>query len=396
MRKIFLLMLAVVMVLSVTACSDNAPPAEINDSSNVMSIPTTQSTAEPSEATGLSTDESVDTPTDSAELPRIEDSFPGEVLYEGIPVSLFFQATIDEVVGVLGIPADNNEYTCIYDDISFYRDEEGKVTSVESFNLEAFTLDGNALDKDRTGLISIIGNPSSEGDGGSGHEITFYQEKYTLKIATGDYESVAWRIFVYPDLSETWARKKVESWLENTKFPNPVTISGVDYTEEEIDEDYHSYELSEDYGNSVNYITRVCINRKTGEMFSSSGYGEFTPLDEWYYAKYINDNSGNSNQSGKPVSADGYIISSGATIYVKGGGWSMMGSLTEGVINFKADGGYSITWVAVLENMGINGWQRSKIYKDGLVTKFYSPTTKQSLMFYSPSNVSLDKLYINP
>ncbi len=121
----------------------------------------------------------------------------GEVMYNGISLSQFFKLSADEVIATLGTPSEYNEAKVFYDDIDFYTDN-GRITSAESFSPGKFTINGTPLEKNRAELIDLLGNPSSEGEGGSGYEMSFEQDNYKLTILTGDKESVAWRVFVYP------------------------------------------------------------------------------------------------------------------------------------------------------------------------------------------------------
>lgn len=99
------------------------------------------------------------------------------------------------------------------------------------------------------------------------------------------------------------------------------------------------------------------------------------------------------------TSADGHLISSGDTVYVKGGGWSLFGSATEAMVKIEMDGSATITWVAVLENMGVNGWQRNEIYPDTniLLDRFnvWSPSMKRNMVFHPPENTSYDQLFFD-
>lgn len=118
-----------------------------------------------------------------------------KVLYEGIPVSQFFVLSADELVEVLGLPVDYNEYTLIYDDIEFWLDN-GKITSAESFSLEKFTVNGDTLETRRNELIALLGDPSDEGEGGSGYQLEFSLEDCEIVIAMD--EDISWRVWLYP------------------------------------------------------------------------------------------------------------------------------------------------------------------------------------------------------
>lgn len=145
----------------------------------------------------LYTDEWVET-MNTAAVPSEQNYTPdssnmGEVLYEGLPVSQFFALSADELVETLGTPIDYSEYTLIYDDIEFGLDN-GKVTSAESFSLGKFTVNGDTLEKGREGLIALLGNPSDESEGGSGHQLEFSLENCEIIIATD--EDIAWRVWL--------------------------------------------------------------------------------------------------------------------------------------------------------------------------------------------------------
>lgn len=125
-----------------------------------------------------------------------ENSFHGEVLYNGIPVSQLFELPLDDVVKALGTPLIHDEYKCAYNEIEFGL-YSGEISAAESYNPEKFIKDGVTLAKNRTELINLLGNPYSEGDFGSGYEMAFECLNYSLSISIGDYDGTAWKIYAW-------------------------------------------------------------------------------------------------------------------------------------------------------------------------------------------------------
>lgn len=121
-----------------------------------------------------------------------------DVNYEGVSLSQLMNVSSDEVVALLGTPVIYDEYKLAYDDIEFYLDS-GEITYAESFSPEKFALGGTPLAQNRSMLLTILGQPVNEGEGGSGYEMTFEQNGYMLTVATGDEDDIAWRITIAPN-----------------------------------------------------------------------------------------------------------------------------------------------------------------------------------------------------
>ena len=84
--------------------------------------------------------------------------------------------------------ASHNEYYG-YDDMMFILDYlTGDIGHIE-LNPSAFTVDGVTLDKDREGLLKILGNPTDEGwaDGEYGGYYLYYERSaYSMQITLTD------------------------------------------------------------------------------------------------------------------------------------------------------------------------------------------------------------------
>lgn len=121
-----------------------------------------------------------------------------DVNYEGVSLSQLLDLPADEVIALLGPPVVHDEYKLAYDTIEFELDG-GRITSAESFNPEKFLISGTPLAQNRSMLPALLGEPTHEGEGGSGYEMTFDMDGYVLTIATGDKDGAAWRIFITPN-----------------------------------------------------------------------------------------------------------------------------------------------------------------------------------------------------
>lgn len=102
---------------------------------------------------------------------------------------------------VLGTPVAYDEYNLDYDDIDFNLDGNGKISSAQTFSPEKSMIDGVTLDKGQKELVALFGNPSNEGEGGSGYQLEFSLEGYRVVMAIGEDEmgeDTAWRVWLYP------------------------------------------------------------------------------------------------------------------------------------------------------------------------------------------------------
>jgi hypothetical protein len=120
-------------------------------------------------------------------------------------------------------------------------------------------------------------------------------------------------------------------------------------------------------------------------------------VDLDFYTDESDTNDGQTDQNGEPVSADGYILTSGMTVYFKNGAYlHALGSITEAVINQKTDGSWSINWVAVHENhMFDGGWLRGEIKADYFGAMTYYSYTHMKQVPFNPPEASFDKCYVD-
>lgn len=220
-----------------------------------------------------------------------------EVLYNGIPVSSFFTQTVDEVIAVLGAPSDHNEYKMFYDNIDFWL-SGNKITSGESFSPEEFTYNGSSLDKTRDELIELLGYPSEEDpNGGSGYELVFDKENYRIAIATGDTESKAWRLWIYPPQSASIGNTSVhfpittsaeaeaifDKWLDSNPLPGSVSLQFIsDGYRDGLGEENFVYSLLIDGDALLN----IAIRKSDGRIGYLASDREILDLDQWYYDRY--------------------------------------------------------------------------------------------------------------
>ena len=111
-----------------------------------------------------------------------EKLYPGEVLYNGIPVNWFFDYTIEEIIDAWGEPLDGYGN---YGDIEFWQNIiTGKIISVHG-KPSAFDINGVSLDKNREGLIALLGNPVYEG---TDFDWGIEKEVFYMGYELSDYE----------------------------------------------------------------------------------------------------------------------------------------------------------------------------------------------------------------
>jgi hypothetical protein len=390
MRKLCLL-LAVVMLLLCASCTNSASPA-IEDGAT-----SSPSASEPSTSPVGSVVIDMPTPTQTP-MPEPEDLYPGELLFKGTPMSWFLNSTRADIFRFFTDDPDNDDAKDIQGGLSIKSDY------IESEQIEDFTINGVSL-ANFNEVEALLGEALYE-------DIRYGYNTYAVADCVID------AFFGMGEVNRIWVKshkfttedessQALETWLWEHPLRSSVYLQDIgEYNYDAalnylLPGTYDAWTLttSENEINEDTVIAYIFVCRETGEMFSIDLFNAAAvSVDEWYYY-YTNipdpvlNPSQNSN--GDYVSADGYIINSGATVYKKGGGWSLFGSVTECVINLKTDGSYTVDFVAVLESMGLYGWERSEIYKEYGTLKVWSPSTKRTLGFLKPDSVSLDQLYID-
>jgi len=129
------LALAVFLLFSLAACKSVSPPPLDNDASGTSEAITTESAP------------------------------PEAVLYDGKPIVKYLGGTADEITVMMGVPlgdsGDNPPSRIDYDGIHFWYDD-GIFVRAEVYNLDLLEVDGVPLDKNRAGLIGLLGEPAHE------------------------------------------------------------------------------------------------------------------------------------------------------------------------------------------------------------------------------------------
>lgn len=146
-----------------------------------------------------------------AEILRLDDYYnkyfndvhpsTGEVLYKGIPLSQFFNLTIDDAVNALGAPTHEGYYEgpvyVFNDELSFRFDNlTGEIVFIETRIPHILETNGIALGKKREEIINALGTPT--------HEITFYDEMenknvYKMEYSLNEYGIVLSIQMPHPD-----------------------------------------------------------------------------------------------------------------------------------------------------------------------------------------------------
>ena len=122
---------------------------------------------------------------------------PKIVTCGGKPITPLLGRTPDDVINVLGAPVSSSHddsgaiINIYYDDVLIWFDN-GLFTFLENYNPGALEIDGISLDKDRTALIGLLGEPDYEdwGEGAYGAEdayiMIYYQQNYRLSLEFWD------------------------------------------------------------------------------------------------------------------------------------------------------------------------------------------------------------------
>lgn len=97
---------------------------------------------------------------------NIRSSYDGEMTFNGVPVSSFIGVPIYSITYIWGEPSEYTQsgaYNAYrYDGIEFVTNDAGKINTVE-LTPELCSIDGNTLNKNRDGLVGILGLPTNEG-----------------------------------------------------------------------------------------------------------------------------------------------------------------------------------------------------------------------------------------
>lgn len=97
---------------------------------------------------------------------NIRSFYDGEMTFNGVPVSSFIGVPIYSITYFWGEPSEYTQsgaYNAYrYDGIEFVTNDAGKINTVE-LTPELCSIDGNTLDKNRDGLVGILGLPTNEG-----------------------------------------------------------------------------------------------------------------------------------------------------------------------------------------------------------------------------------------
>ncbi|MDE7245136.1 MAG: zinc ribbon domain-containing protein [Oscillospiraceae bacterium] len=111
--------------------------------------------------------------------------YSGQIVFDGVPASIFLDEYIDTVIDSLGTPDDYSygygvNY-CIYDGLDLEFDYEGLIYTVQ-MEAQHCTFDGIALNTTQDKLIGMLGNPTSEGDTTSSRRILFEGTYYDVDV----------------------------------------------------------------------------------------------------------------------------------------------------------------------------------------------------------------------
>jgi hypothetical protein len=312
-------------------------------------------------------------------------------------MSWFLNSTRADIFRFFEDDPDNDDANDIQGGLSI------KTGYIESEQIEDFTINGISL-ANFDEVEAFLGEVQYE-------DIRYGYKTYIISDCAID------AFFLRSDITRIWvkshkfttedeSKQALETWLWEHPLRGSVYLqemseynynAGINYLPSGT---YDAWTLttSENEINEDTVIAYVFVCRETGAMTKVSLFNATAiSMDEWYYFDYTNipEATPNQNSNGDYVSADGYIINSGSTVYKNGGGMSLFGSVTECVINFKTDGSYTVTCVAVHESMGLYGWQRNEIYSQYGHLKFYSPSIKRDWFFSTPDSVSLNQLYVD-
>jgi hypothetical protein len=217
------------MVPSIVAESDKSLVINLNDSSGTAVMPfiirtgATGNGTQTGRTNSTSSQQASDKTSSGTVTDNMNNDYPDEILYNDVPIIIIFELPIDEALAVFGTPVDGTESSLIYENIEV-RMYNNKIVSMESFFPDKFAINGTSLETDRIGLIKLLGEPSSEGEGGSGYEMKFERNNYALTIATGDYEGTAWKIWINYYYGDDGSSD--DYYNEDDSYPDEIIYNG--------------------------------------------------------------------------------------------------------------------------------------------------------------------------
>ena len=124
-------------------------------------------------------------------------TYPREILYQGIPVIEYLNGTVDGIRRIL--EASDESVVQNYQEV-YFRVKDQEIENIFSWNPGEFSVNGFTLDKDRDGIVALLGNPIYEGwDEGEGTEeyVLFYDfPEYRVIISMWDPSEIVNRIYM--------------------------------------------------------------------------------------------------------------------------------------------------------------------------------------------------------
>ena len=121
----------------------------------------------------------------------------GRIFYQGIPVIDYLNGTVDGIRTVLEVSDEDGVQN--YQEVYFWvKDHE--IENIFSWEPDKFSVNGTTLDKDRDGIVAVLGNPISERwDEGEGTDeyVMFYDfPEYRVIISMWDPSETVNRIYM--------------------------------------------------------------------------------------------------------------------------------------------------------------------------------------------------------
>ena len=130
-----------------------------------------------------------------------ETVYNSEVLYRGVQIQQFFDYSY--IYNTLGVPIEEDYCYIGYEDIAFYEDDfTGKVYYILG-DPGAFNVNGVTLEKNRTGIVEILGVPiheewKADDEGYDWYIMAYERESYYIQFAMYSPDDPASLIYIEP------------------------------------------------------------------------------------------------------------------------------------------------------------------------------------------------------
>lgn len=214
----------------------------------------------------------------TADATNASNSYPGEVLYKGIPINQFLYNVADDIKNAFGTPSDEgvfaSGYAIDYEGISFafnYYNGQDVVLRIDVYDPSVLNVNGATLDKNREGLVAALGDPIfddwvEDDIGEASYDMEYLQMDgpfpVLITILMSDPADKAYYIGIAP--YEDGGGD--EGWEEDRAFRRTDYFTGIGRTD--------LFRYPDNYYNSKVYLTQLKVTQVPESRLYIAHYGD--------------------------------------------------------------------------------------------------------------------------